>query len=255
VRPDRPFRDEDAPGRIPESLIDSVLDGSVDERTRREVARALRHDPRRRRDVSETVEAISALRSPIDCPDIADGVLASLDRKHRFLSPSARRFVRRARVSGALVLLVGLVAVAGVQRALPRFGSLTAQPTPVTDVARAMQTETAQAAGQVRDGVRESVRVIQASMPTLAGSLEAPGRLTRLDTRSGLADGSGLSDLRSDQRVRVITIEGGRYFLVETVCVNRAGQSGRGGFVASMTVTGGSQTGEPSEPLDADPLP
>jgi anti-sigma factor RsiW len=255
VRPDRPFRDDDAPGRIPESLIDSVLDGAVDERTRREVARALRHDPRRRRDVAETVEAISALRGPIDCPDIADGVLASLDRKHRFLSPGARRFVRRARLSGALVLLVGLVAVAGVQRAAPRFGSLAAQPTPVTDVARAMQTETAQAAGQVREGVRESVRVIQASMPSLAGSLDAPGRVARLNTAAGFAGDSGPAGAFGDRQVRVITLEGGRYFLVETVCVNRAGQSGRGGFVASMSVTGGTPNAEPQEPLDADPLP
>lgn len=251
MRPDRPFRDDDAPGRIPESLIDSVLDGAVDERTRREVARALRHDPRRRRDVAETVEAISALRGPIDCPDIADGVLASLDRRHRFLSTGARRFVRRARLSGALVLLVGLVAVAGVQRAAPRFGSLAAQPTPVTDVARAMQTETAQAAGQVREGVR----VIQASMPSLAGSLEAPGRIARLSTAAGLVGDSGPAGASGDRQVRVITLEGGRYFLVETMCVNRAGQSGRGGFVASMSVTGSAPDAEPQEPLDADPLP
>lgn len=250
---DRPFRDDDAPGRIPESLIDSMLDGSVDERTRREVSRALRHDPRRRRDVAETVEAIAALRGPVDCPDIADGVLASLDRKHRFLSLSARRFVRRARLSGALVLLLGLISVAGVQRAMPRFGSLAAQPTPVTDVARAMQTDTAHAAGQVRDGVRESVRVMQASMPSLAGSLETPGRLNRLDTMA--YEPGTQSAARLDQRVRLISIEGGRYFLVEPVCVTRPSQNGRGGFVASMSITGGTRAAETDEPLESDPLP
>lgn len=254
----RPFRDDDAPGRIPESLIDSVLDGSVDERTRREVTRALRHDPRRRADLAETVEAISALRGPVDCPDFSDGVLTSLDRKHRFLSPAARRFARRVRVSGSLVLLCGLIGIAGLQRAFPRFGSLGDQPTPVTDVARAMQSEGAVAAGQVRDGVREGVRVFQASMPSLAGSLEMPGRssnfATSLDTRARIdAAAAGLNG-RFDPGLRVISFEG-RYFFVEPVSVTRAAQIGRGGLVASMSVTGETRPAEQREPLDSDPLP
>lgn len=245
MNPSRPFRDDDAPGRIPESLIDSVLDGAVDERTKREVARALRHDPRRRQDVAETIEAISALRHPVDCPDVSAGVLSTLDRKHRFLSPKARRLIRRTRVSGMLAVLVGLLAVAGVQRAMPRFSSLSAQPTPVTDVARAVQADTAQAAGQVRD----SVRIMQASLPSLAGGLDMPGRTYRTGTEAQIAESAAMME----RRFRLVTLDGGRYFIIEPVSSRATAGTGRGGFVATMFVTG-------DQPTDADegasdPLP
>lgn len=249
----RPFREDDAPGRIPESLIDSVLDGSVDSRTQREVARALRHDPRRRRDVDETIEALSALRGPIECPDLSNGVLAELDRKHRFLSPKARRFVRRARLSGALVLLAGLLVVAGVQRAAPRLASVAPQPTPVLDVANAVQSETAQAA----DRVRESVRVMQASMGPLSGSLEAPG--ARLRVRDDVVFNP---DAPTEHRYRVLTMDGGRLVLVEYPSSTRLVATSRGGFVSSIsagTVGGSDDESTDDEaregPLGADSLP
>lgn len=245
MNPAKPFPHDDAPGRIPESLIDSVLDGAVDERTKREVARALRHDPRRRQDVAETMEAISALRHPIDCPDISVGVLSTLDRKHRFLSPKARRLIRRTRVSGMMMVLVGLIAVAGVQRAMPRFSSLSTQPTPVTDVARAVQADTVQAAGQVRD----SVRVMQASLPSLAGSLDAPGRSFRTDTQVQITEAAAMME----RRFRFVSLDGGRYFIVEPVSSRAAAGDGRGGFVATMFVTGDLTTD--ADETASDPLP
>ncbi len=245
MNPSRPLRDDDAPGRIPESLIDSVLDGAVDERTRREVARALRHDPGRRQDVAETMEAITALRHPVACPDVSAGVLNTLDRRRRFLPPGARRLIRRARVSGVLALLVGLVAVAGVQRAAPRLASLSGQPTPVTDVARAVQADTAQAAGQVRD----SVRIMQASLPSLAAGLESPGRALRTGLDAGMEESAAMME----RRFRVITLEGGRYFMIEPVSARAAGNAGRGGFMATMFVTGDQTAG--SDEGVADPLP
>ena len=247
----RPFREDDAPGRIPESLIDSVLDGSVDSRTRREVARALRHDPRRRRDVNETIEALSALRGPVECPDLSGGVLAELDRKHRFLSPKARRFVRRARLSGALVLLAGLLAVAGVQRAAPRLASVAPQPTPILDVANAVQTETVQAA----DRVREGVRVMQASMAPLSGSLEMPGGSARVRDHVVFN-----ADAPPEQRYRVLTMDGGRLILVEYPNTGRLVATGRGGFVSSISAgavggLGDEPDDDPEGPLGADSLP
>lgn len=240
----RPFREDDAPGRIPESLIDSVLDGAVDERTKREVARALRHDPRRRQDVAETIEALSALRSPVDCPDLSGDVLRTLDRKHKFLSARSRRLIRRARTSGLVGALLLLVCVAGVQRAMPRFSSITAQPTPVNDIAQAVQADTVQAAGQVRD----RVRVMQASLPSLAGSMEVPGRAYRSEAPADLA--AAVAGM--EQRFRLVTIDGGRFFLIETVQPGRAGTAGRGGFVASFQITT-DLSGDPDD--TADPLP
>ncbi len=243
--PPRPLGEDDTPGRIPESLIDSVLDGAVDDRTRREVARALRYDPRQRRDVAETMEAISALRTPVSCPDVSAGVLRTLDRKHRFLSPRARRFVRRTRVSGMMLMLVGLVAVAGVQRAMPRFASLSAQPTPLTDVARAMQTDTVQAAVHVRDNVRS----VQNSMPSLAGALDIPGRTYRTTTDVRIDESTSIME----RRFQLITLDGGRYFIMEPVSARAYAGTGRGGFVSTMFVTGESTTD--TDDSGSDPLP
>lgn len=237
----RPFREDDAPGRIPESLIDSVLDGAVDERTRREVARALRHDPRRRRDVAETIEALHALRTPVDCPDLTDGVLRSLDRRRRFLSPAARRTVRRTRTAGMAVALLALLGVAGAQRAMPRLASIGAQPTPVTDVARAVQADTTQAAGQVF----ESVRIMQASMPSLAGTIEMPGRSFR--TGAEMRPGEAAEIL--ERRFRMVTLDG-RVFVVEPSSARAFAVGGRG-FVSSMVVT----ADRPDEPEDERPAP
>lgn len=240
----RPFRDDDAPGRIPESLIDSVLDGAVDERTRREIARALRHDPRRRQEVSETVEAIRALRRPVPCPDLTDGVLGALDRKHRFLSPAARRAVRRTRAVGVLAALIALAGVAGVQRAMPRLASIAPQPTPVSDVARAVQADAAEAAGSVRD----SVRVMQAAMPGLSSSLEIPGRAHAMQPAFDPD-----ADASMQRRVRLIGVSGGRFIIVEAEGDPRPIRPGPARFMATMSVTGRAAQDAP-EP-DADPLP
>ena len=242
----RPFRDDDTPGRIPESLIDSVLDGAVDDRTRREVARALRHDPRRRQDVAETIEALSALRSPVDCPDLSGDVLRTLDRKHRFLPARTRRLIRKARTSGLVGALFLLVCVAGVQRAMPRFASISAQPTPVNDMAQAVRADTTQAAGQVRD----RVRVMQASLPSLAGSMEVPGRFDRPETPADLAAAVAVAGM--EQRFRLVSIDGGRFFLIEAVQPGRTGSAGRGGFVASFQLTTDA-SGDPDDTADTLP--
>lgn len=250
MSPPRPHPQDDAPGRIPESLIDSVLDGSVDERTRREIARALRHDPRHRQEVSETIEAIDALRGPVSCPDLSAGVLSTLDRRHRFLSPKARRLVRRARLSGVLAVLAGLLAAAGLQRTAPRFASLSAQPTPVTDIAQAVQTETTEAAGRVR----ESVRVMQASLPSLSASMDMPGQQHRMRAEVEIARTVAS---HGEHRVRLITINGGRYFLLEPIGVSRSSPNG-GGFVASMSATVNAtapDAGATEEPFGSSPLP
>lgn len=243
----RPFREDDAPGRIPESLIDSVLDGTVDERTKREVARALRHDPRRRQDVAETMEAISALRrlGPDECPDLSASVLATLDRRRGFLSARGRRFVKRARFGAVATMLVALVSVAGLQRGLPRLATLGDPPTPVNDVAQAVQSEAVQAA----DELRQSVRVMQASMPSLSGGLTTPGRAYRLDTGARLDEQASIAG----DRLLLITLDGGRLFVMEHVIehvIDHAlelagrdrgasdGRADRGGVLASMLIAG-----------------
>lgn len=244
----RPFREDDAPGRIPESLIDAVLDGSVDDRTRREVARALRHDPRRRRDVDETLEALGALRRPVDCPDFASGVLTNLDRRNRFLPARARRAIRRGRAGLALAAMVALAGVAVAQRTMPRLASLGAQATPVTDVASAVTNETATAADELRQGVR----VMQASLPGLSDGLRAPGARYEMTLTATHTSSATASQERG--RMRIVGVEGGRYFILEATPSPRC-VSARGGVV-SMLCNGQSGTGtDDRDDAESDPLP
>ncbi|GEM_PF-3115672 len=221
----KPFREDDAPGRIPDSLIDAVLDGAVDDQTRREVNRALRHDASRQRDVAETMEAIRALRDPIDCPDLSADVLAALDRKHRFLPARAHRAVRQARLGIGLAALLALGTVAVTQRAMPRLASLGTPETPISDVARAIHADADEAAG----GVRDSARLVRASVPLIPTPRQgaraiAPlaagvpgnrsGHQYRFEIDRGDLGGSlGGHDLSG---YRMVTIEGGGLLLIES---------------------------------------
>lgn len=221
----RPFREDDAPGRIPDSLIDAVLDGSVDDRTRREVSRALRHDASRQRDVMETMEAIEALRGPVECPDVSAEVLDTLDRRHRFIPARARRAMRNARLGVGLAALLALGTVAVSQRAFPRLVSLGTPATPVSDVARAIHADAGEAAG----GVRDSAKLVRASVPlipnptvraregselTWAVPGDRAGRQYRFEIDRGELGGSlGGFDLSG---YRMVTIDGGRLLLIET---------------------------------------
>ncbi|MEM9374121.1 MAG: hypothetical protein AAGA55_10805 [Planctomycetota bacterium] len=217
----RPFRDDEAPGRIPDSLIDAVLDGAVDDRTRREVHRALRHDVTRRQDVHETIEAIQALRAPLDCPDVSAEVLSTLDRSHRFLCTNARRALRRTRMGLGLAAILALGVVAVGQRAIPRLASIAPPPTPVSDVAKAFRSD----AGRAADDVMDSARVVRASITRLPALKEAPTQRSEplpfdmpgqrfrfeVDARSvgGSLAGVDLSGYR------MVTLDGGRILLLD----------------------------------------
>lgn len=221
--------EEDAPGRIPESLIDSVIDGSADDHTRRAVARALRHDPRQRRDVSETLEAIGGLREPVGCPDFSGGVLGALDRRGGFVPARVRRVVRRTRAGVIALALLALVGVSIAQWRLPRLAAIQPRATPVTTMAQAVRIEASEAAGNLRTGVRQGVRVMQASLPSLSDGMVVPGRLVETDLEVG-----SISHTRG--RFRLVPVDGGCYFMLATLPDGRACPSaGRGGLVSSIT--------------------
>lgn len=261
----RPFREDDAPGRIPESLIDAVLDGSVDDRTRREVARALRHDPRRRQDVEETVEVIDAMRMPIECPDFSGTVLERLDRKHRFLPARVRRSLRQARLGLGLAAMVALVAVAGAQRFVPRLASIAPPPTPVSDVAQAVRADACRAAEDLKGGVQ----VVQASLPSIhqalaprdTNQLKTPGRTYRLDINADRV----IAEAQRTGTYRLVAIDGGRYLFVDTIqgCSPGGRDGTRTGSLVSMMLVSSADAGvveaaeapaEPTEP-ETDDLP
>ena len=138
---------DDAPGRIPESLIHAALDGEVSDDMQREIADALKYDKTRHAELLETADAIRALRSEVDAPDFASAVLGELDRSSRFIPSSWQRLVRNGRMGIAAALLLSLMCVAGLQRLYPRLTTIGAQDTPVRDVAQAVEID----AGRVEE--------------------------------------------------------------------------------------------------------
>ncbi len=162
-----------APGRIPESLIDAAIDGELNEDIQREIARALQYDPVRKQELLDTSDAINALQMPIATPDFADAVLVRTDRYRRFIPPSWRRHVRVGRLGIAAVLLLTLMSIAGLQRLYPRLTTIASHPTPVLNIEEAIEQD----AGEFASALTNEARTIYSSVANpIAGMLKAPGR-------------------------------------------------------------------------------
>lgn len=190
-----PHRDtgSDAPGRIPESLIDAAIDGELDPRMSREIAHALRYDPRRSSELRDTADAINALQMPVPVPDFTHAILDRTDRHRRFIPRSWRRQVRMGRLGVAACLLLMLVGIAGLQRLYPRLTTLGTHPTPVRDIEIAVEQDRRQLATVVT----HEVKAIKNSVEPMAGLFRSPGRdnfhYGVTVSSAGLASSSSLS--------------------------------------------------------------
>ncbi len=154
---------DDAPGRIPESLINAAIDGEINDDIQREIAHALRYDPVRAQEVRDTKDAINALQMPIATPDFSSRVLDRADRHRRFIPASWRKHVRAGRMGIAAMLLFSLMTVAGLQRLYPRLTTLGAHPTLVLDVEQAVGHDASAISQNIKDEigtVRQSVASI-----------------------------------------------------------------------------------------------
>jgi len=145
-RKDHPDLRNEAPGRIPESLIDAAMDGELDPEIQKEIGNALQYDPARRQELHDTRDAINALRLPVEMPDLSDRVLERANRHRRFIPRKLRAHVRAGRVGMAALLLVGLLGVASLQRMYPRLTTIASQQTPVHDLENAVEHNSAQIA-------------------------------------------------------------------------------------------------------------
>lgn len=175
-RRDHPDMRDDAPGRIPESLIDAAMDGELDPAIQKEIGNALQYDPARRQEFHDTRDAINALRMPIESPDLSDQVLERAHRHRRFIPRKLRQQVRAGRVGMAALLLVTLLGVATLQRMYPRLTTIASQPTPVANIESAIETD----GRQLAQTVTGDIQSLRDCMPDpvrgmLAGSLSRPG--------------------------------------------------------------------------------
>lgn len=196
-RRDHPDMRDQAPGRIPESLIDAAMDGELDAQIQREIGHALQYDPARRQEFHDTRDAINALRMPIDMPDLSDRVLERANRHRRFIPRKLRQQVRAGRVVMCAALLTTLLAVAGLQRMYPRLTTIAAQQTPVRDIELAVEQDR----NQIVDSVHNEVGALRATIAPVAGLFD------RLDR-------PGINDARYGVEIRtasVVTSQGDRF--------------------------------------------
>ncbi len=163
-----------APGRIPESLINAAIDGELNEDIQREIARALQYDPVRKQELLDTSKAINALQMPIEAPDLTDAILMRADRHRRFIPATWRRHVRAGRLGIAAVLLLTLMSIAGLQKLYPRLTTIASHPTPVLNVEEAIEQD----ADEFASALTNEARVIYSSVANpIVGILETPGRM------------------------------------------------------------------------------
>lgn len=162
----------DAPGRIPESLIDAAIDGELNADIQREIAHALQYDPIRKQELLDTNDAINALQMPISTPDFADVVLARADRHRKFIPAQWRSHVRAGRLGIAAALLMTLMSVAGLQRIYPRLTTFASHPTPVLNIEQAVGND----ANVFANNITCEVENIRTRIQPLASLLPMPGK-------------------------------------------------------------------------------
>lgn len=167
----------DAPGRIPESLIDAAIDGDLDPQLQQQIGDALRYDHARRQEFHDTRDAINALRMPMDTPDLSDRVLERANRHRKFIPRKLRQQVRAGRVGMAALLLVGLLGVAALQRAYPRLTTIASQRTPVQDLEQAVGNDSAQLA----HALSTEVSTLRQRVAPVAGLFDRPPQRPRSD--------------------------------------------------------------------------
>lgn len=161
---------DNAPGRIPESLIDAAMDGELDPQIQGEIGHALQYDPERRQQFHDTRDAINALRLPVEMPDLSDQVLARASKHRHFIPAKLRNQIRAGRVGMAALLLVGLLGVASLQRMYPRLTTISSQQTPVHDIQSAVEKDSAQIAKTLSD----EFETIRDNVAPVAGLFNRP---------------------------------------------------------------------------------
>lgn len=141
---------------IPSEVIDSFFDREMDDASRDKFFAMLRADVKACEDVVRTQRAVSALREPVESPELSGAILARLDERRHFLPARMRAMVTGGRAAAAAGLLLGLLAISLIQRYAPDGVSLVEAPSPVSKLASRSASDAA-AGVQHLAGAMESV--------------------------------------------------------------------------------------------------
>jgi len=169
-------------GRIPDSLIDAVIDGEVDDRARREILSAARRHPQQRRELIETSNLLEALRAPVPGPDLSGAVVAEVHRRRRYIPARVQRVVTRSRMAVAASVLLALMCYVGASRAWPDAAVFNTSPAPIARVADSVASDAQRAMTTVTE-TRDSF----APLPTRGSFVRV--KIDRSGPRVGAAVG------------------------------------------------------------------
>lgn len=188
--------------RIPEELVESLLNRELDEGSREKVFAMLRRDPRACEDLARTQRVVSMLRTPIEAPDFRAAVMERVGAKRGFLPERLRRVVKRGRLAvGACGLLV-LLGAAAAQRYAPEWTELTARPRPVTAVLRAGTADAAAGAERLANAIGAVRQHVGEPVAELSRTVALEVRVATDDLRRPVA--VTLSQSTIDEAPRVV---------------------------------------------------
>jgi hypothetical protein len=138
---------------IPKELVDAFFDRELDEGSRENFFGILRQDLRTCSSVARTQRMISALREPVEAPDLTDAIMGEVGRQRGFLPLKLRRLVKAGRLAAAACVLMALLAVAALHRSAPETFSLSRSPQPVSRVVTSGAQEAAAGVQQIAGAV------------------------------------------------------------------------------------------------------
>lgn len=164
-------------GRIPDSLIDAVIDGDLDTHAQREILAAARRHPEQRRELAETTELLRAFRSPVASPDFTDAVVHKAHSRRRYIPLRLQRLITRSRLAVAASVLLALSAYVGATRAFPDAPLFQSRNAPVSQVAETVAADAGHFASVASSITSPSPR---APLPTKGAILRV--EIERLDT-------------------------------------------------------------------------
>jgi hypothetical protein len=119
---------------LSDDAVEAFFDRALDEGSREQFFASLRADLPRCEQVARTQRVLSKLREPVQCPDFTDVILSRVARRRGFLPPALRKLVTVGRALVAASVLLGLFAVAMIQRYAPRMTEWTPASRPVTEL-------------------------------------------------------------------------------------------------------------------------
>jgi hypothetical protein len=165
----------DAGTGVPQDLVDRLFDRELDEGSRETLFKLLRADLSRCAEVAKTQRMISALREPIEAPDLTDRIMARVGRRRAFLPERLRRMVTVGRLMAAACVLLCVLAVAIIQRSAPDALRLSRQDKPLTNVIESGRNDAVRNAGRLAGIVTSRPPENAAPRRPVLGAL-TPGR-------------------------------------------------------------------------------